>query len=115
MNQWSRRRKRIILALIFFILIVLIGLPIFFLFYRAPTCFDGKQNGDEIGVDCGGSCRLLCTAQSLPLILKGDPRVLEVAENTFEIVALIENPNANGEIYRARYIFKLYDALSSIP
>jgi len=26
----------------------------------APTCFDGVQNGDETGVDCGGSCPDLC-------------------------------------------------------
>lgn len=115
MNQWSRNRKRIILSIIFFVLIVLIGAPIFFLFYRAPTCFDGKQNGDEAGIDCGGSCQLLCTASSLPLISKGDPRVLEVADGVFEIVALLENPNASGEIYRAQYLFKLYDALSVIP
>lgn len=115
MNQWSRRRKRIILSIIVFILVVLIGAPIFFLFYRAPTCFDGKQNGDEVGADCGGSCQLLCTAESLPLILKGDPRILKVRDNTFEIVALVENPNTSGEIYRADYTFKLYDALSAIP
>ena len=115
MNQWSRRRKRIILALIFFILIVLVGLPIFFLFYRAPTCFDNKWNGNETGIDCGGSCQLLCTTESLPLILKGDPRVLKVKDNTFELVALIENSNINGEVYRAGYTFKLYNSSASIP
>ncbi|MDZ4205704.1 MAG: vWA domain-containing protein [Patescibacteria group bacterium] len=115
MNQWSIQRKRIIFSIVVLTLIILIGVPIFFLFYRAPTCFDGKQNGDETGVDCGGSCQLLCTAQSLPLILKGDPRVLKIADNTFEIVALIENPNASGEVYRAGYVFKLYGASSTIP
>ena len=115
MNQWSRRRKRIILSIIIFILVFLIGAPLFFLFYRAPTCNDLKQNGDETGVDCGGSCQLLCPALSLPLILKGDPRVLKIQENTFELVALIENPNTGGEIYRAGYTLKLYDALSIIP
>lgn len=115
MNEWSRRRKRIILSLIIFVLVFLIGIPLFLLLYRAPTCSDLKQNGDETGVDCGGSCRLLCAAESLPLISKGDPRVLKVRENTFEIVALAENPNTSGEIYRAGYTFKLYDALSTIP
>jgi hypothetical protein len=27
-----------------------------------PTCSDGAQNGDETGVDCGGSCPNSCTA-----------------------------------------------------
>jgi len=109
MNQWSRRRKRIILAIVVLILLVFIGIPTFFLFYKDSTCFDSKQNGDETGVDCGGSCQLLCTIESLPLILKGDPRVLNVTGNIFEVVALVENPNTSGEIYRAKYIFKLYD------
>ena len=115
MNQWSRRRKRIILALILFVLIVLIGLPIFFLLYRSPTCFDKKQNGNETGVNCGGTWQPLCTAESLPLTLQGDPRVLKVQDNTFELVAVIENSNVSGEIYRAGYVFKIYSLSSSIP
>ena len=115
MNQWSIRRKRIILSFIVLLLIVLIGLPIFFLFYRTPTCFDNRQNGDETGVDCGGSCQLLCTAESLPIISKGDPRILKIADNTFETVALVENPNANADIYKAGYTFKLYDATGVVP
>ncbi len=115
MNQWSRNRKRIIFLIVLFGLIILIGLPIFFLFYRAPTCFDNKLNGDERGVDCGGSCQLLCKAESLPIILKGDPRVLTVATSTYEVVALLENPNSTAEIYKAGYTFKIYDARSAIP
>lgn len=115
MNQWSIRRKRIIFFAVLFALIILVGLPVFFLLYRTPTCFDGKQGGDETGIDCGGSCQLLCTSQSLPLILKGDPRVLKVSDNTFEVVVLVENPNANGEIYRAGYILRLYDAQGINP
>lgn len=30
----------------------------------APTCSDGIQNGDETGVDCGGSCAVTCTTCS---------------------------------------------------
>ncbi|HOX41671.1 MAG TPA: VanW family protein [bacterium] len=29
----------------------------------APTCTDGAQNGDEAGVDCGGSCSNQCPVQ----------------------------------------------------
>lgn len=31
-----------------------------------PTCSDGVQNGDETGVDCGGSCSA-CSAVSMPI------------------------------------------------
>ncbi|MEZ4738205.1 MAG: lamin tail domain-containing protein [Flavobacteriales bacterium] len=30
-----------------------------------PTCSDGIQNGDEEGIDCGGSCPLSCEAAAL--------------------------------------------------
>ncbi len=115
MNSWSRNRKRIILSILIFVLIVLIGIPTYLLFYKAPTCFDGKMNGDERGVDCGGSCQRLCTPDSLPLILKGDPRVLSVASTTYEVVALLSNPNANASISRARYTFKLFSSDSLVP
>ena len=115
MNAWSRRRKRIISLIVFVALIVLVGLPSYFLLYRAPTCTDGRLNGTETGVDCGGSCQLICTAESLPLIVKGDPQVLKVADNIFEVVALVENPNASADVYRAGYIFKIYNAASSTP
>ncbi len=115
MNEWSRRRKRIILALVTFVLVFLIGLPVFLLVYKAPTCFDGKRNGDETGVDCGGSCQLLCTADSLPLIVKGDPRILKIAPNTFEVVALVNNPNISAGVYRAGYTFRLYNPGVALP
>ena len=115
MNQWSIRRKRIIFSIVALTLAVLIGAPVFFLFYRASTCFDGKQNGGEAGIDCGGSCQLLCTAQSLPLILKGDPRVLELEPGIYEVVAVVENPNVAAEIYRARYTLKLFEESSLTP
>ena len=30
---------------------------------KSPTCFDGRQNGEELGVDCGGACAKACVAQ----------------------------------------------------
>ncbi len=114
MNQWSRTRKRFVFSIILFAVIILIGVPLFFLFYKKPSCADNKQNGDETGIDCGGSCQLLCAAESLPLVLKGDPRILTVATSTYEVVAIIENPNSSAEILRAAYTFKLFGEDSPI-
>lgn len=115
MNQWSRTRKRIILIIVFLTVAVLVGVPAYLIFYEKPSCSDNKMNGDETGVDCGGSCQRLCSAESLPLILKGDPRILTVAPNIYEAVAVIENPNASAEIYKAGYTLKLYDPTNPIP
>ena len=115
MNDWARSRKRIILAIVLLAVAILVGVPFFLLFYQVPTCSDGVMNGDESGVDCGGSCARLCNAESLPIISKGDPRVLTIAPNTFEVVSLVENPNQSAEIRQAKYTFKIYDAAGVIP
>jgi len=31
--------------------------------FTVTSCFDGSKNGDETGVDCGGSCSLVCPAE----------------------------------------------------
>lgn len=115
MNSWSRARKRIILLIVFLVLVIIVGVPSYFLFRSTPTCSDGVQNGDETGVDCGGSCQRLCTPESLPILMKGDARVLLVATSTYEVAALLENPNRDARISHARYTVKLYGTDSLVP
>jgi len=115
MNSWSIRRKRIILALAFVTALFFIGVPLFFLFYKVPTCFDGAMNGDEKGIDCGGSCQKLCTLESLPIITKGDARLIRMATSTYIAVAYLENPNAEAGVYRARYNIKIFDKENIVP
>ncbi len=116
MNEWSKARKRNAFLIFLTFLIVVVALPYYYLFIReVPACFDNKQNGDETGVDCGGSCSLLCSGESLPIIMKGDPRVLKIASSTYELVAYATNPNAGSAILKAGYTFNLYEASSSVP
>ncbi|HEY4528636.1 MAG TPA: hypothetical protein VJJ48_02310 [Candidatus Paceibacterota bacterium] len=107
MNRWQKNRKRLIFLIVVLALLILVGLPLYFFFYQAPTCSDDKRNSDETGIDCGGSCQRLCAPESLPLVLRGDPRVLQIATTSFEIVAIVENPNA-AEIKRAKYDIQIY-------
>ncbi|KND48451.1 MAG: hypothetical protein AB200_01835 [Parcubacteria bacterium C7867-005] len=115
MNQWSIRRKRIILSIVLIFLIVVVGLPLYFFLHQKPTCFDQRRNGDESGVDCGGSCSLICPAESLPVISKGDPRLIRVSDKTFVTLINLENPNVYGMINRAEYTIKYFNASSSVP
>lgn len=115
MNNWSRNRKRIIFLIIFLTLLVLVVLPAVALFYKTPDCFDGKQNGTEVGIDCGGSCALICRDESLPIIMKGDARVFRVASSTYGVVAIFENPNIDAEVYSAEYSIKLFNSSSIVP
>ncbi len=91
------------------------GIPLFLSLYKHPTCTDGKWNGDETGVDCGGSCALICPAQALDMIMKGDPQVIPVATSTYDVVAYIQNPNISGEVIVAPYTITIYSALSAVP
>lgn len=107
MAAWSTRRKVTYLSIVFAVVFVFIILPIFAVFYQKPTCYDGKKNGDETGVDCGGSCQVLCSFEALdPIVLWS--RAFKVSTGIYSAVAYIENPNINSESF-ATYIFKLYD------
>ncbi|MDB5266882.1 MAG: hypothetical protein JWN89_697 [Parcubacteria group bacterium] len=114
MNSWSARRRRVIFLLTLLCLVILVGVPLFFFFHKAPTCSDNTQNGDETGIDCGGSCRLLCKAETLPILMKGDARVLRIATSTYEVVGSFQNPNIGAKVVRAQYVFKLY-GIGSVP
>jgi hypothetical protein len=75
---------------------------------REPTCFDGKQNGSETGVDCGGQCPLYCVGEALPLVVSWS-RALEVVPGRYNLVALVENQNTQASVYKIDYEFRLYD------
>ncbi len=78
-------------------------------FNKPPTCFDGKQNGDESGLDCGGSCQKVCTSQALQLITLW-ARAFEVTPGKYNVMAYVENQNRESGIPVINYEFKLYDA-----
>jgi hypothetical protein len=45
----------------------LVGTLIYFGFFYTPAnCFDGFLNNNELGVDCGGSCTLICPFTVIP-------------------------------------------------
>lgn len=108
MASWSTKRKTgfFLGFAVFFALAV--GLPAFFAFYEAPTCSDGRQNGSERGVDCGGSCARLCPADfALPKVLWSYSA--RVVPGIYNALAYIENPNPTVEAGSVSYAFKLYD------
>jgi len=73
-----------------------------------PTCFDGKQNQDERGVDCGGACALVCMSDTRNLIIEWQ-RTVPVVDDVYNSVAYIENQNADAGIEQFNYKFKVYD------
>ena len=108
MATWSTERKYAYFFAFAALLVILAGVPLFFIFYKAPTCSDGKQNGNERGIDCGGSCSKLCPADFAA------PRVLwsysvQVVPSIYNALAYVQNPNNLVQAKSLPYEFKLYD------
>ena len=105
--SWSFRRQLIIIFLLLFVFSTVVFAYLYPIIFRAPSCSDGKKNGDETGVDCGGGCINLCTAETKnPTILW--ERSFLITEDVYNAVAYIENQNPAG-ISELPYEFRLYD------
>ncbi len=103
MATWSNRRKSLYALLAIAIIVVGIGLPGYRLFYVAPSCTDSKKNGDEKGVDCGGSCTKLCSSNFISVPPASWVRYKEVAPGLYNVAAYIINPNKNASAKRIPY------------
>lgn len=105
--SWAKRRQIIIVSLLIFVFVLIVGGTSSYLLYDKPTCFDGKQNADEAGVDCGGKCALVCQGIAKePLIEYA--RVFKSVRG-YSAVTHIENQN-DLISKKANYTFKLYDS-----
>lgn len=86
---------------------LLVGVFIYFNnYYQAPNCFDLSQNGEERGVDCGGSCVRICSADVMP------PQIVwqnsfEVTKGQYNAVAYVENQNQIAATRALNYTFQL--------
>jgi len=114
MSPWAYRRKVIFLGILILLMAVAGAFIFWFFFYQAPSCSDGKQNGDETGIDCGGSCSKVCSGEAITPIVKWDPQIFQVFENTWSVVVYVENPNTNLNATYLPYTFTLYDASNNI-
>ena len=107
--SWARRKQLKYLAIVFGVFLLIVFWIIRPIIFKAPTCTDGKQNGDETGIDCGGSvCLQICSSDtSKPVIVWN--RAFNVTGNIYNLVAYAENPNKSAAVANANYEFKVYD------
>lgn len=105
---WSLRRQIFYISLLFLFVFVFGFLIIYPTFKKAPSCNDFKQNGDEAGVDCGGSCILACTFEASPVSVLW-ARSFMVVPGRYNAVAYLENHNKNLAVDRIRYLFRFAD------
>jgi len=106
---WALKRQ------IFYVVILILFFSIFgFLIIspslnKAPTCIDGKQNANETGIDCGGSCPNACFDQVGAMSILW-ARAFRVVPGRYNAVAYIVNHNKNDAIEKINYRFRFADA-----
>jgi hypothetical protein len=108
MATWSQKRK---FTYAFFAALIVIGgitIPVFKIFYKVPTCSDGIQNGNELGIDCGGRCTRLCQSDFLAPNVAWT-RLEPITPSLYNVAAYIINPNTEGEADNVPYHVSLYD------
>ncbi len=107
MSWASQKQFKYILGVTIFFSLIIFALAYPHIF-KDPTCSDNKKNGDEQGIDCGGSCMYLCKANlAEPAVVWS--RAFPVIGNVYNLVSYVENPNTEAAIENISYIFKVYD------
>lgn len=106
--SWGTRRRNSIITIFFICVFTVIGFLLYDALYEPPNCFDKKFNGDEVNIDCGGSCALMCESQVLNPIINWT-RIFEVSPGVYNVLAYVENPNPNSGIDKISYTFKVFD------
>ena len=107
MNWDTKRKAQYFISFATFVIAVVV----FFardIIFPEPTCFDTKQHGYELGVDCGGTCSLRCTQEVKPLTVEWS-KALPVAKGLYDFVGMVKNTNIDNASRELGYIFTSYD------
>jgi len=105
---WAFKRQLFFIGIIVLFFAGLLFLIISPRLNKVSSCTDGLQNGDETGVDCGGSCSLVCYFEADPLSVLW-ARTFQVIPGRYNAVAYIENHNKNAAVQKIRYKFRFSD------
>lgn len=106
--SWATHRKFIIVSVIGAVVVAIIAVTLVATLYHAPSCMDNTQNQGEEGIDCGGPCSHLCTASVIPVTSPRFVRQLAPVSGRTDVIAYIDNPNANAAARGVRFTITLY-------
>lgn len=105
---WSVKRRIIYLSIVLVFTLLVAGV----FWYRtrpAPSCFDNKQNQDELDTDCGGPCARVCSFEVKPA-KEVWSRLFEIDGGRYDEVTFIKNPNRRYAARQLSYRVKIFDA-----
>lgn len=114
-SSWRQSRKAIFITIILIIILSILSIKIYPYFNKPATCFDAKQNGDEKGIDCGGSCKMICITDVIPFNVKIS-KAIPVSDGMYDLLALVENKNKDKDTEDGKidYTFNVYDRSGSV-
>lgn len=111
--NWGSKRKFIYAAGVI-VTMILVGIYLFRAsLFPTPSCFDTKQNGYEVGVDCGGTCSLRCSSEVIPLSVVW-AQVVQTSSSTYDYGALVSNKNIDNAPKNIGYTFIAYDSQGKV-
>lgn len=105
--SWAGRRRLIVLLIVVATIGAFTAVVLIATFYKTPTCTDSRQNQDEAGVDCGGSCTYLCTSQAQPPTILFT-KALTNNDGRTDILAFVVNKNAAAAAKGVPYSISVY-------
>lgn len=104
---WAARRRFFILLIIGAVIVAFLSVVLIATVSKAPSCTDSVQNQDETGIDCGGPCAYLCTAQNQPPTVLYT-QAIEYGGGRTDVIASIENKNTTAAAKNVPYRITLY-------
>lgn len=111
--MWEFKRKIIYALAVLIVLSSIFVLSFRGTFFPDPTCFDGKKNGFEVNVDCGGTCALMCKEEVSPLSVMW-AKAVKASRTSYDLVALVANTNIDNASHNIGYTFDLYDEVGGL-
>jgi hypothetical protein len=105
---WAFKRQIYYFFVLFLVVFIFGFLILFPQFNQPPTCTDGKQNGDESGIDCGGVCKIACTSDIDKVSVLWS-RSFEIVPGRYNALAYLVNHNENLAVNKISYRFRFAD------
>lgn len=111
----SRSIKRTVIIFIYLAIFFLSGWLVYLWLKPAPTCTDGKQNQNEQGIDCGGTCQKQCEKvfKAQDLIIK-EKFFVSGGPGNYDVMMRVSNSNNQLGGSNFSYEFSLKDASGNV-
>ena len=106
----TRFVKQILYGMFYCIVFASLGFAFYkvIIFPSTFSCFDGKMNGTESGVDCGGDCNDCALKASESLRISEKPEIFSTESGRAFVLFEITNPNSYFHASRVDYSMDIY-------